>query len=477
MESALRKRLILSAFLPLLLLTVILLAVLWLSLAYAPFSVWVVATGVETQIVLATLVVAAVFVLVELVMLMRVARIAGGGTRGLLKVTETARFSQGEVPRSLSEDVEFSVLAKRLEQLSRGAKGEAASAKRLVQLEEELERVANAIEEVSVGSPFVPLPEKEGTAGRIASLLNKLLPEFCELRTSSVREIRGMEAVLQESKTASQELAAHAEKSFVESTEALVVAREVSKLASETREKLKVLAGKPREVERATRPREEIRDAVTKVVETAARGIEGLTEGLLKSSALSRSSERIANRASVLALNVAVEAAKASMPGMNVLSEEIRKLAEFARACSDENAALVRAIETKVDSVVRTIHISQEEVRLRMRSLGLPEPEEETAGEQAGARAELDRVTQRLGDAAERLLDRVQALSKLTEKASREAERVSRRALAAHDQTKALVKGESWKSPSVEAEPTEVETLSENDFLAEDNAAEKQEGD
>ncbi|KPJ61275.1 MAG: hypothetical protein AMJ46_03025 [Latescibacteria bacterium DG_63] len=469
MEEALKKKLIPLAFVPLVLLAVVLVGILWLDFACVPFSVWVTSKGLGTYVVLGTLALAAAFVVFELVILLRVARIAGSGTRALLKLTETAQLPRQEIPRSLTEDVEFSVLAKRLEQLSRGAKSDVASSRRLAQLEEELQRIANAIEEVSVGSPFVPLPEREGITGLIAGLLNKVLPEFCELRKSSLKEIQAVETELRETRKVSQELAAHTERSFVESTETLVLAREVSRLTAEAREKVQAIAGKRRERVGMAAPGEEIRDAVAKVIETAARGIEELTRGIIKSNALSRSAERIANRASVLALNVAVEAAKASMPGMNVLSEEIRKLAEFARASSDESAALVGEIEAKVDSVVRTIHISQEEVRLRIRSLGVP-TSEELAGEEEDVEGELDRLALRLGEATERLLTKLQELSKLTEKASREAENVSRKALATHDQTRALVQGESWKNPLIQPQSREIETLSDEDFLIGDTS-------
>ncbi len=476
MEEALKRKLILLTFIPLVVVVAVLAGTLWLSMAWPPFSIWITSKGLEAYVTLAVLAIGVAFLVFELFVLLRVARIAGGGTRGLLKVTETARYPMGEIPRTLTEDVEFSVLAKRLEQLSRGAKGEAASSRRLLQLDEELQRVANAIEEVSVGSPFVPLPKTEGTAGRIAELLNRMLPEFCELRKSSLKEFRAVETELEEARTASQELAAHAERSFVETTETLVLAREVGRLTTEAGEKLETMAGMQREKAKLAAPSEEIRDALTKVIETAARGVEELTRGLIKSNALSRSAERIANRASVLALNVAVEAAKASMPGMNVLSEEIRKLAEFARSCSDESSALIREIEAKVDSVVRTIHISQEEVRLRMRTLGIA-ASKERAGEEEDIEGELGRLTAKLGETAERLLVKVQDLSKLTERTSREAERVSRKALATYEQTRTLVQGESWKNPVPEPEEHDVETLSDDDFLVEDSASDKQEGE
>jgi len=475
MEEALRKRLILFAFVPLVVVALVLVAALWFATGWFPSSLWVASKGLETRIVLGALALAVVFIVVELMVLLYVARVAGRGVQCLLKVAESTRLPESGIPGPLKEDVEFHVLAKRFEQLSRGSKDQAAASRRLSELEEQLQRIGNAIEEVLVGSPFVPLPEQEGVPGRLVSLVNRLLPEFSELRKASVKEMRNIEKDLRENREASQQLATDAERSFLESTETLVAAREVSRLVTEAKEKLHLIVGRPEEKQGVKPPKEGIRDAVTKVIETAARGIEELTKGLIKANALSRSSERIANRASVLALNVAVEAARASLPGMSVLAEEIRKLADFARGCSDESAALVKEIETKVDSVIRAIHASQEEVRIKTRTLGLGPGE--FMLESKDAEAELDRIASRLDDAVGKLLTKVQELSRLTEKASSEAERVSRKAVAVHDQTRSLAEGESWKSPTPMPESSRIETLSSEDFLIGDSAADNQEGE
>ncbi|MFH0777186.1 MAG: methyl-accepting chemotaxis protein [Candidatus Eisenbacteria bacterium] len=466
MEEALRRRLILLAFVPLVIVVAALVAALAAAVFWGGTGSWSLLGGGAMEFTVGAIVLGAALVAVELVVLIHVTKIVGRGTRVLTKAIETGRIPHAELPKALKGDVEFTILMRRIEQVMRGGKEDGSVSKRLSQTEEEIGRIANAIEEVSVGSPYIPLPEREGMTQRLTSLLNGLLPEFCQLRKSSVKEIQSMEEELRRTQEATQEVAVQAERSFLESTEALVVAREAGKLAAEAREKLFLVAGEPAKTRSGKDPQKEVRDAITGVIETAARGIEELTQGLIKAGALSRSSERIANRASVLALNVAVEAARASLPGMNILAEEIRKLAEFARGCSDESASLVKEIEAKVDSVIRTIHFSQEKARLRTRALG----DWEHAREGEDAREELDRIMTRLGDAVVRLLTRVQELSRLTERTSREAERVSRKAASAHDQSRVLFEGESWKSPTKPSIPGEIESLSDEDLLVEDSS-------
>ncbi|MBN1504273.1 MAG: hypothetical protein JW952_04345 [Candidatus Eisenbacteria bacterium] len=475
MQEALRKKLILLVFLPALIASALLVAALCLSLAWAPFSLWVAASGMISALAVAAVLAVVVGLACAIVGIVQSVNLVSRGTKTLLKTTETGRVPEREVPTALSEDVEFNVLARRIEQLSRGGKEAPEASRKIAQMEDELRKISKTLEEVSAGSPYVPLPEKEGLTGSVASLLNKILPESAELRRATGEKVRNMEAELRETSEAGQELAAVAERTFLESTDALVAAREANKLAVEAEQRLQSVAAQGESTLRMRSQKEGVREAVTRLIEAVAHGIEELTNGLLKASSLSRSSERIANRASVLALNISVESARASLPGMNVLADEITKLADFARACSDESESVVKEIEAKVDSVIRSMHMAQEEVRHKTRLLGFGPQAEEPQGRDP--RVELDRMTKRLCDSVGRLLTRVQELSKLTEKASSDAERMSRKAAAAYDRVRLVAGGEAFKSPSAQAESREIQTLSDEDLLIEGPAGGNTEGE
>jgi methyl-accepting chemotaxis protein len=475
MQEALRKKLILLVFVPALIASALLAGTLCLSLAWAPFSLWVAAKGMIVTLAVAAILVAGVSLISMLVAIIQASRVVAGGTKTLLRTTETGRVPEKDVPASLRDDVEFNVLARRIEQLSRGGREAPEASRKIAQMEDELGKIARALEEISTGSPYVPLPEREGLAGNVISLLNKLLPESLELRRAATENVRNVETELRETSEASQELATGAERTFLESTEALVAAREASKLAAEAEQRLQSIAADTEPKLGLRSQKEGVREAVTKLIEAAAHGIEDLTKGLMRANSLSRSSERIANRASVLALNISVESARASLPGMNVLADEITRLADFARACSDESASLIREIETKVDSVIRGMHVAQEEVRHKTRFLGLGAPAEEVSGR--APKAELERITKRLCDSVAKLLTRVQELSKLTEKTSRDADRLSRRAVAAYGQARLLAEDEVLRSPSAQLESPEIQMLSDEDLLIEDPAVGDKEGE
>jgi len=475
MEEALKKKLVLLAFVPAVIASTLLAGTLWLTLMSSTFVAWVMAERLEEILPLAAVLVAVVFIFGELAAILRVCRIAKEGTKILLKATETGRIYEKDIPAPLKEDIEFNVLARRIEQLSRGGKEAPEVSKKLASFEGDVRKITGALEEVSTGNSYVPVSEGEGPLTGVISLLNRVLPELSELRRSATGTIGSIEAELRETTETTRELAETAERAFLESTEALVAAREAGRLASETEQKLRAVMATEMPTIGLQSQKVEIRNAVTRLIESAAKGIEELTRGLMRANSLSRSSERIANRASVLALNIAMESARASLPGMNVLAGEINKLADFARASSDESAALVREIEAQIDTVVRGIHLAQEDVRQKTRLLGVGVPGEE--GGERGSGADLPRFTARLCDSVGRLVSRVQELSKLTERTSRDAERLSRKAVVAYEQARTAVENEECKSPSAEVGFPEIHMLSDEDLLTEDPAPDEQEGE
>ncbi len=480
MQEALRKRLILLAFVPAVIAGFVLAGASVLALTSSSLAAWLAARGMELGFVLGVVLVAAVFIVGQLLALLHVCRIAGNGTKALAKTTETGRVDEKNIPGPLHDDVEYNVLARRIEQLARGGREVPGTTRRLALLEDDLRAIAAALEEVSVGSPYIPLAEKEGASGKAISLLNKVLPEFYELRRTSTGKVQSVEAEIREMSVTSRELAETAEQSFLGSTEALVVAREAGRLAEEVERRLHAVMAVTPKGPAARTQKEEIRTAVTRLIETAAGGIEELTKGVMRAGSLTRSSERIANRASVLALNLAVESAKGSLPGMSVLVDEVRGLADFARACSDESAGVIRDFELQVDTVVRNIHVAQEEIRHRTRLLGLVTPGEEAETRETDA--ELGRLTAKLCDSVGKLLAKAQELSKLTEKTSRDAERLSRKTFVAHDRARTVAEQEGWKSlgassESAEPESLEIQTLSDEDIVMENSAQGEQQGE
>jgi len=102
---------------------------------------------------------------------------------------------------------------------------------------------------------------------------------------------------------------------------------------------------------------------VDSVVLTAADGIEDLAAGLMRANELASVAERVTNRATLLALNAALEATRSGSEAFAAIAEETRRLAEFAREATDTISRLSSEIEYKVGETITAIHAASENAK------------------------------------------------------------------------------------------------------------------
>ncbi|MBI4364294.1 MAG: hypothetical protein HY568_02600 [Candidatus Latescibacteria bacterium] len=102
---------------------------------------------------------------------------------------------------------------------------------------------------------------------------------------------------------------------------------------------------------------------VDAVVHTAADGIEDLAAGLMRANELASVAERVTNRATLLALNAALEATRSGSEAFAAIAEETRRLAEFAREATDTISRLASEIEYKVGETITAIHATSEDAK------------------------------------------------------------------------------------------------------------------
>ena len=108
---------------------------------------------------------------------------------------------------------------------------------------------------------------------------------------------------------------------------------------------------------------------VDAVVHTAADGIEDLAAGLMRANELAGVAERVTNRATLLALNAALEATRSGSEAFAAIAEETRRLAEFAREATDTISRLANEIEYKVGETITAIHSTSEDAKLAVAAL------------------------------------------------------------------------------------------------------------
>jgi hypothetical protein len=109
---------------------------------------------------------------------------------------------------------------------------------------------------------------------------------------------------------------------------------------------------------------------VDAVVQTAADGIEDLAAGLMRASELASVAERVTNRATLLALNAALEATRSGGEAFGAIAEETRQLAEFAREATDTITRLAGEIEIKVGETITAIHATSEDAKAALAAAG-----------------------------------------------------------------------------------------------------------
>jgi hypothetical protein len=102
---------------------------------------------------------------------------------------------------------------------------------------------------------------------------------------------------------------------------------------------------------------------VDAVVLTAADGIEDLAAGLMRANELASVAERVTNRATLLALNAALEATRSGSEAFAAIAEETRRLAEFAREATDTISRLSSEIEYKVGETITAIHATSNDAK------------------------------------------------------------------------------------------------------------------
>jgi hypothetical protein len=83
----------------------------------------------------------------------------------------------------------------------------------------------------------------------------------------------------------------------------------------------------------------------------------------------------VTNRATLLALNAALEATRSGSEAFAAIAEETRRLAEFAREATDTISRLASEIEYKVGETITAIHSTSEDAKLAVAAIsGSPPP-------------------------------------------------------------------------------------------------------
>jgi methyl-accepting chemotaxis protein len=106
-------------------------------------------------------------------------------------------------------------------------------------------------------------------------------------------------------------------------------------------------------------------DKISQAVNDAAQAVEELGQNSNQIGAIVAVIEEIAGQTNLLALNAAIEAARAGEQGRGfaVVADEVRKLAEKTSSATAEISGMIQAIQQKTGEAVRTMEAGTAEVK------------------------------------------------------------------------------------------------------------------
>jgi hypothetical protein len=327
---------------------------------------------------------------------------------------------------------ELSLLTAQLHsQLARQHEMSRAAAE-LEELRHRIRSLRGAVEMRLPGQRSEPVRTIEGPLGLLIETLNRRWVEEEQDKNQSREDALGLRHELALALVDARESAELAERGFVEGTALLTTVRELQRLGGELKQELSTphempAVPAPPFAESQQRYREVAAAAIEELVSTSNESVECLATGLVRVQEIGEQVQVLANRATLIALHVALSDSGGTGQRSEGLSHELRSLAGEVRAVTDLTAERFAAIDREVETAVERMKGLRERVAAKLNEAP-PLPEAGPAAPRVAQPAEvtlrlLERVREMVQDAAAK----GERLSAAGERASRAAERLVRR--------------------------------------------------
>ena len=241
----------------------------------------------------------------------------------------------------------------------------------------------------------------------------------------AARQVAGeLSAVIAEAR----EAAAQAERGFVEATALQTTLRELHRLSGELAGNLRLPQAQPpaaSETAAADDRQGRMREVLEELVGASLASVDSLGRGLVRVQDVSDQVQRLANRATLIAIQ-----ALAGTSDPATFGDELKSLAREVRDATDRTQRFARDIEVAVAEADARMRAAREQAIARLEA-GAPAPVARAAAAPAAIPAGMGREVRRL---LERVLEMVQdasvkgeRVSTASERASSVAERLTRR--------------------------------------------------
>ncbi len=265
----------------------------------------------------------------------------------------------------------------------------------------------------------------EGEVAVMAELLAHAVQRRTSVDDQNREAARQVASELSAGISDAQEAASQAERGFVEATSLQTSVRELQRLASELAAALNMAPAPIAADPTAERARAALEDLVA----ASSSSVESLGRGLVRVQDVSDQVQRLANRATLIALQ-----ALSGTPDPAAFAEELKHLARDVRDATDRTQRFAQDIDAAVAEADTRMREARESALARM-DAPLPVPAAAAAARGADTQRLLERVLEMVQDA----MRKGERVSTASERASSVAERVARRLDASCSDAEALV--------------------------------------
>ncbi|MFZ0964303.1 MAG: HAMP domain-containing methyl-accepting chemotaxis protein [Terriglobia bacterium] len=243
-------------------------------------------------------------------------------------------------------------------------------------LQKSINQFLTVISQVARGDLTLRTKPTGDTLGHLAEALNSMLDSFSQVLERASKAASDVSGRANEILVASEQMASGATQQDQEITntssaveELTVSMKQVSNNAEASAEAARRALEAAEQGNRSVRDTLEGMQRIRASVQATAKKIKSLGDRSLEISEIINVINDITEQTNLLALNAAIEAARAGEAGRGfaVVADEVRKLAEHSRSATKDIAALIKAIQAETSEAVVVMEEGTKEVEIGAR--------------------------------------------------------------------------------------------------------------